>query len=304
MTEKHDPRARRLAMVLEPVAAQVYFSPECHAAYAELGFSPSPGSTSGGVQLPDGPAYFTSRGSVMGQVSGAVVAAAFGVFNPEAVVPSIDFGWTKVDAPTICAARTRGAVAQLERVLGPAPDGLARATVLLGTATAPLRPEGKPLYAGLLSLGLPGEPLADAWRLADMLREYRGDAHIAAWTSAVLDATEIGLLTEPYWGIPLRTYVRTRAWSDEQLDAAEKRLVERGLLTDGALTDEGRALRESIEAATDAQCVPMLDALGDDGLEELIGLLSPWGKAIRAAGGYPAQGPHELASLSGRSSSR
>ena len=289
-------------MVLEPVAAQVYFSPECHAGYAELGFSPSPGTTSGGVQLPDGPAYFTSRGSVMGQVAGAVVAAAFGVFNPEAVVPSIDFGWSLVDAPTICAARTRGAVAQLERVLGPSPDGLARAAVLLATAVAPLRPEGKPLYAGLLGLGLPGEPLADAWRLADMLREYRGDAHIAAWTSADLDATEIGLLTEPYWGIPLRTYVRTRAWSDEQLDAAEKRLVERGLLEDGALTDEGRALRESIEAATDAQCVPMLDALGDDGLEELIGLLSPWGKAIRDAGGYPAQGPHELASLSGRSS--
>jgi hypothetical protein len=300
MTEQHDQRARRLAMVLEPVAAQVYFSPECHAAYAALGFSPSPGTTSGGVELPDGPAYFTSRGSVMGQVSGAVVAAAFGVFNPEAVVPSVEFGWNKVDAPTICAARTDGGVAQLERVLGPSPEGLARVTSLLETAVAPLRPEGKPLYAGLLGLGLPGEPLADAWRLADMLREYRGDAHTAAWTSAVLDATEIGLLTEPYWGIPLRTYVRTRAWSDEQLDAAEARLVERGLLAGGALTDEGRVLRESIEAATDAQCVPMLEALGNDGLEELIGLLTPWGKAIRDAGGYPAQGPHELAALSAR----
>jgi hypothetical protein len=300
MTQQHDQRARRLAMVLEPVAAQVYFSPECHAAYAALGFSPSPGTTSGGVELPDGPAYFTSRGSVMGQVSGAVVAAAFGVFNPEAVVPSVGFGWNKVDAPTICAARTDGAVAQLERVLGPSREGLARVTSLLETAVAPLRPEGKPLYAGLLGLGLPGEPLANAWRLADMLREYRGDAHTAAWTSAVLDATEIGLLTEPYWGIPLRTYVRTRAWSDEQLDAAEARLVERGLLAGGALTDEGRALRESIEAATDAQCAPMLDALGNDGLEELIGLLTPWGKAVRDAGGYPAQGPHELAALSAR----
>jgi hypothetical protein len=300
MTEPHDQRARRLAMALEPVAAQVYFSPECHAAYASLGFSPSPGMTSGGVELPDGPAYFTSRGSVMGQVSGAVVAAAFGVFNPEAVVPSVEFGWSKVDAPTICAARTGGAVAQLERVLGSSPEGLARANVLLEKAVAPLRPEGKALYAGLLGLGLPGEPLADAWRLTDMLREYRGDAHIAAWTSAGLDATEIGLLTEPYWGIPLRTYVRTRAWSNEQLDGAEARLVARGLLADGALTVEGRALRESIEAATDAQCTPMLDALGDDGLEELIGLLAPWGEAIRAAGGYPAQGPHELASLSAR----
>jgi hypothetical protein len=281
-------------MVLEPVAAQVYFSPECHAAYAALGFSPSPGSLPSGVELPDGPAYFTSRGSVMGQVPGDVVAAAFAVFNPEAVVPSVEFGWSKVDAPTICDARTTGAVAQLTRVLGPEPEGLSRATDLLGVAGAPLRPEGKPLYAGLLSLGLPGDPMGDMWRRADLLREFRGDAHTAAWTAAGLDATEIGLLTELYWGLPMRTYIRTRAWSDEQLDAAEGRLVARRLVADGAFTEAGGALRASVEEATDAQCGPMLDALGDD-LEELLGILGPWGAAIRAAGGYPSQGPHELA---------
>src|ERR1700722_20764171 len=135
---------RKLAMALEPVAGQVYFSPECHAAYAALGFSPSPGSLPNGVQFPDGAAYFPSRGSVMGQVPGAVVAAAFAVFNPEAVVPSVEFGWSKVDAPTICDARTRGAVGQLERILGPSPDGLVRAIELLEKAATPLRPEGKP----------------------------------------------------------------------------------------------------------------------------------------------------------------
>jgi hypothetical protein len=285
---------RRLAMVLEPVAGQVYFAPECHDAYARLGFSPSPGTTAGGVQLPDGPAYFTSRGSVMGQVPGEVVAAAFAVFNPEAVVPSVEVGWTKVDAATICAARTAGATAQLARILGPEPEGLKRATQLLTDAVAPLRPEGRPLYSGLRSLGLPGDPLGDMWRLSDYLREYRGDAHTAAWTSAGLDATEIGLLTELYWGLPLRTYVRTRAWSDTQLDAAEERLVERGLLADGALTVEGRERREAIEAATDAQCEPIVAALGDRG-DELVALLTSWGDAIKAAGGYPAQGPHELA---------
>ncbi len=281
-------------MALEPVAGQVYFSPECHAAYAALGFSPSPGSLPGGVELPDGPAYFTSRGSVMGQVPGEVVAAAFAVFNPDAVVPAVAFGWSKVDAPTICAARTAGATGQLVRVLGPAPEGLGRATDLLARAAAPLRPEGKPLFAGLQSLGLPGEPMGDMWRLADLLREYRGDAHTAAWTSAGLDATEVGLLTELYWGLPLRTYVRTRAWSAAQLDAAEDRLSGRGLVAEGALTPGGRALRESIEVATDAQCAVLLDALGGT-CDELIALLTPWGEAIRAAGGYPPQGPHDLA---------
>ncbi len=294
MTELRAARTRLLAMALEPLAGQVYFSPECHAAYAELGFAPSPGSLAGGVQLPDGPAYFTSRGSVMGQVPGEVVAAAFAVFNPEAVVPAVEFGWSKVDAPTICAARTRGAVDQLVRILGPEPAGLGRATELLADAVAPLRPEGKPLFAGLRSLGLPGDPVGDLWRLADLLREYRGDAHTAAWTSAGLDATEVGLLTELYWGLPMRTYVRTRAWSAEQLDLAEGRLSDRGLVAGGALTEAGRTLRESVEAATDAQCEPVLVALGDN-LDEVIGVLTPWGQAVRDAGGYPAQGPHDLA---------
>ena len=180
------------------------------------------------------------------------------------------------------------------RVLGAEPDGLGRATELLAEAVAPLRPEGKPLFAGLLSLGLPGDPMGDMWRLADLLREYRGDAHTAAWTSAGLDATEVGLLTELYWGLPLRSYIRTRAWSDAQLDEAEGRLSERGLVADGALTEAGRTLRESVEVATDAQCEVMVDALGD-GFDELIELLTPWGQAVRDAGGYPPQGPHDLA---------
>ena len=238
--------ARRLAAALEPFAGQVYFSRECHALYEGLGFSPSPGQM-GKVALPDGPAYFTSRGSVLGQVPGTVVAAAFGVFNPAAVMPA-------------------------ER----------------------LRPEGRALYAGLLALELPREPVGAAWRLADRLREYRGDAHIAAWLDGGYDATEIGLLTELYWGLPMRTYVRTRAWSDEQLDEAETRLIERGLVVDGAMTEAGRRSREEVEVATDRQCQPIVDGLGD-GLEELIGILMPWDDEIRAAGGYPPAGPHTLA---------
>jgi hypothetical protein len=292
------PAARRLASALEPFAAAVYFSPECHAAYEALGFGPSPGQA-GDVHLPDGPAYFCSRGSVMGQVPGEVVAAAFGVFNPAAVVPSVAYGWTLTDAPTICAARDTGATAQLVRILGEQPEGLARATELLGRAVAPLRPEGRPLYAGLTALGPPGTPMGDAWRLADRLREYRGDCHTAAWTSARFDATEIGLITEPYWGVPLRSYVRTRAWSQEDLDGAHERLKERGLLDDFGLTDAGRAEREAVEEATDGACTPALDALGGD-LEELLGILEPWGAAIRAAGGYLSGGPHDLAAAASR----
>jgi hypothetical protein len=291
-------RARRLAAALEPFAGQVYFSPECHAAYAELGFGASPGTTANGVALPDGPAYFTSRGSALGQVPGELVAATFAVFNPDVVVPSVTFGWTITEAQTIAAARTAGAIAQLVRILGKAPDGIDTVIDLLTRATEPLRPEGRGLYAGVLSLGLPGNPMGDAWRLADRLREFRGDAHIAAWTSAGFDATEIGLLTELFWGLPMRTYIRTRAWSDADLDAAEQRLRDRGLLEGDGFSEQGRAERGEVEAATDRQMAPTIDALGDD-LATLLGILEPWGAEIRAAAGYLPSGPHELARARG-----
>jgi len=287
--------ARALAGALEPVTGQVYFSPECHAGYESLGFSGSPAKM-GDVALPDGPAYFCSRGSVMGQVPGELVAAAFGVFDPVAVVPAVAHGWALTDAATICEARSEGAVGQLRRILGDAPDGLSRATELLHRANKGLRPEGRALYAGLLALGLPGDPIGDMWRLGDCLREYRGDSHIAAWVSAGFDATEIGLLTELYWGLPPRTYVRTRAWSDEALDAAEARLTARGMLAGSSLTDNGRAEREDVEVVTDRACRRIVTNLGDD-LDELVGILRHWGGAIQAAGGYPSRGPHDLAQV-------
>ena len=286
-------RARGLAAALEPVAGQVYFAPECHEEYARLGFDPSARTTKG-VAMPDGVAYFTSRGSILGQVPGDVVAATFAVFNPATVVPAVALGWTRTDATTIGAARTRGATAHLTRVLGHDPAGLDRANELLDRATQDLRPEGKPLFAGLRALGLPGDPMGDMWRRADMLREFRGDAHIAAWTSAGLDAVEVGLLTELYWKLPMGSYIRSRAWSPEELDAGRARLAERGLIAGDGFTDAGRALREEVELATDRQCRPAIEALGDD-LDELVALLSGWGEAIRAAGGYPAAGPHDMA---------
>src|SRR5689334_20661515 len=291
-------RARTLAATIEPFAGQVYFSPECHAAYEALGFQPSPGEVSG-VAMPDGAAYFCSRGSVMGQVPGEVIAAAFAVFNPAAVVPAVTWGWTLSDAASMCDARTSGAVAQLVRILGPEPDGLARATELLQRATEPLRPEGRPLYSGLRSLETPGDPMGDVWRLADMLREYRGDAHTAAWTSAGFDAVEIGLLTELYWGLPPRSYVRTRAWSDDDLDAAWARLEQRRLVDGSAMSARGRTEREAVEVTTDRQCRAAIETIGDD-FDELVGILAPWGAAIRAAGGYLPTGPHELATAASR----
>jgi hypothetical protein len=291
--EELSKRARALAATLEPVAAQVYFAPEAHARYEALGFGPSPGDFAG-VAAPEMAAYFTSRGSVMGQVPGEVVAAAFGVFKPEVVIKAVDRGWSVTDAETICGARDEAGVAQLVRIIGERPVGIDRANELLARAVQRLRPEGRPLYGGLASLALPSGAIGTLWRRTDMLREYRGDSHINAWTTAGIDACEMCLLTEPYWGLPLRTYSRTRAWSDAEFDTATEQLTRRGWIHEGGLTEEGRAERERIELATDLQCKRFVDDLGDD-IDELVALLSPWGKAIRSAKGYPASGPQELA---------
>jgi hypothetical protein len=291
-------KARRLAAVVEPFAGQVYFSPECHAEYAGLGFSPSPRQRNG-MALPDGPAYFCSRGSVLGQVPGQLVASAFAVFSPSAVVPAVTFGWSITDAATIERARTEGAIAQLTRILGPEPTGVERVRDLLGRASGSQRVAGKPLYAGVLAQEVPSSAMGAAWRFADRLREYRGDAHTAAWTSAGFDAVEIGLLTELYWGLPLKTYIRSRGWSEAELDDGMRRLEYRGLLRECSFTELGREQREAVELNTDRQCRPVIESLGGD-FDEVISLLAPMGKAIRAQRGYPASGPHEMAGLTAR----
>jgi hypothetical protein len=278
--------ARTVAAHLEPVVGQVYFAPECHEAYVKLGFGPSPGSFGAGVAAPDGPAYFTSRGSLMGQVAPHVVAAAFGVFKPEIVAPSVAYGWTLTNAPTIFAARRAGAVAQLERVCG-APDARAtRAAEILAPAVDALAEPGRPLFAGLRTQwDDPHDPWTRLFHLGDMMREYRGDAHVAAWTAAGVDAIEIGLLTEAYIGLPLRTYIRTRGWNDDELNAAVDRLTARGWIDGDKLTDTGRREREAIERATDIQLTPAIVAIGDD-VNEFVEILAPWGTSMRDAGGY------------------
>lgn len=291
-------KGRALGAALEPVIGQVYFSPECHANYVALGFQPSPGEMNG-VALPEGVAYFTSRGSLMGQVPGELVAAAFAVFNPVVVVPSVQAGWKITDAATICGARRDGAIAQLERILGAKPGGVAKARAILQRAVDVLRPEGRPLFAGTLSQSIPSTDLGACWHFGDMLREFRGDSHTAAWIAAGLDATEIGLLTELYWGLPLKSYSRTRGWSEDDYTRAIDRLESRGLLANGDFTPAGRSLREQVEVDTDDQMRAALTAIGSD-FDQLIDILGPWSRAVQQMKGYPASGPHELAEAAKR----
>lgn len=265
--------SRRLRDLVEPLAANVYFAPEAQENYKALGLSYIP-------------SYFRSRSACMGDVAGEVVVAAFGVFNPAIVLPAMENA-RQVTVDDILDARQRGAVEGLTRILGGVPDGVDRATELLRRAADACTCEGHAIYAGLRSLGFPGEPMGDFWRAADLVREHRGDSHIIAWTSHDVDAVEVTLLTELWWRLPLKSYVGTRGWTPEEIDAGIDGLIERGLIEGEGFTTKGEELRASIEEATDRQERRVVEALGDDA-DELLDLLEPWSKAVVASGGYPS----------------
>ena len=125
----------------------------------------------------------------------------------------------------VLAARLRGAIAGLTRVLDGVPDGLARATELLARAGEAATIEGHPICAGLRSLRPPGDPVGDFWRAADVLREHRGDSHVAAWVSHGVDAVEITLLTELWWRlrcvVAIITYLLANTGTTLSLDLAK-----------------------------------------------------------------------------------
>jgi hypothetical protein len=264
--------SRRLRDLCEPIAGSVYFVPEAQESYRALGLEGFAES------------YFISRGACLGRASGEVICAAFGVFNPDLVLPAVDAGWAKTDPATILEARQNGATSGLERMLGDA--DVSRAVAILRPVMESVDYAGRALFAGLRSLDFPDHDLAQLWRVCDYVRERRGDGHIAAWVSAGCPMTEISVLTELAWGLQIGQYSPTRGWSKEQVQAAAESLEAKGYLRDGALTDEGKAYRRSIEEATDAGEASVVDALGDDA-DELFALLAPVQEKVLEARGYP-----------------
>ncbi|MEO5900222.1 MAG: hypothetical protein ABIR68_08825, partial [Ilumatobacteraceae bacterium] len=145
-------------------------------------------------------------------------------------------------------------------------------------------------FAGLRALATPTDAVGRMWRLGDELREFRGDAHIAAAAAAGFSGCQLQVLTERCAGMPPLSYAAGRGWDADQLAAAESALRTRGLLDGDVATDPGCAAREAIETETDRLCAPMVEALGDD-VVELVGRLQEWGAAIRAAHGYYPSSP-------------
>jgi hypothetical protein len=268
------PVARRLFDLTEPISLVNFFSEEPNEAMAELGFR----------NYWDG--YFAGRSAPLGRVPAEVVDAAFYSFADGEVARHIPKVWGTTTPEAAHAARERGCVAALRRILGDlvGTAGLARAAELLAEAAVSAPTAGRVMYAGLRSLPLPEEPVARLWHAANMLREHRGDGHVVALVSERIGGIEAHVLSALDMGIyPAESFGRIHHLPAALLVEVMAGLRDRGLLdADGRFTEAGRATKDRIEALTDALAEAPYDALEPAELDELVALLEPIAARLRA----------------------
>jgi hypothetical protein len=271
-----EPVARRLFELTEPISLVNFFSEEPNDAMAALGFS----------NYWDG--YFAGRSAPLGRVPAEVVDAAFYSFAEGEVARHIPQVWDTTTPAAAHAAREQGCVAALRKILGTLVDdsGLARAAGLLAKASTSAPTEGRVMYAGLRALPMPEEPVARLWHAANMLREHRGDGHIAALLSEQIGGTEAHVLSALDSGIyPAESFGRIHHLPKARLAEVMDGLCDRGLLdAAGRFTDDGRETKDRIEALTDALAEAPYAALEVAELDQLIASLEPISQRLEATG--------------------
>lgn len=278
----YDPSSgRRCHDAINPVHTCLYFAPEPTQAFTALGLEAGAMS------------YLAGRAAPLGAVSAGTVTATFYNFNHAHVARHIPAAWRISTPEAVLEARLRGAHEALLRLLGPealASNQMAEAAKLASYATEACRREARPLYAANADLPAPEQPHLALWHAATLLREHRGDGHIAALAGAGLSGIE-ALVLHNATGTTVTSAVfkHTRGWSDEQWATARERLGERNLLDEaGELTPAGTELRGNVEELTDRLDVAPYDHLGPRARERLIELASAFATSLRAAGAFPS----------------
>ena len=263
--------ARRLRDALEPIATQGWWARQPSERMAGLGLG-----------FFDG--YVWGRAAGLGTPSAAVVVATFGVFDPAMLTSVYEQAVVAASREDVLAARAEGATEALADVVS-AEDAAAVADPLLD-ALAGIDGMGRALFSGLRALPLPDTAHGRLWRSAELVREHRGDGHLAAAVAAGLDMAAVNVLTELWLGFGVGEYSATRGLSPDQLAAALGSLEAQGLVADGALTSVGRSRREELELATDRSQQALIDALGE-AIEPVIDRAGAISTKIVAARSFP-----------------
>jgi hypothetical protein len=277
--------ARLLWHVLEPYHAVVYFAPEAKQLYADAGLK-------GGWM-----GYFASRSAAMGPVPADVVIATFFNFHPRMVRRAIPDAWTLSAPERVLAARLAVADVALRRLLGASIDAteVAEAADIAQDAADACSEHGRPLFAAHASLPWPETPHLMLWHAATLLREHRGDGHVATLVAEGIDGCECHVLAAAAGKVDPVSQRAARGWSEEEWDAAEERLRERHLVDpEGKLTDRGRALHEDFEDRTDQLALAPYATIGQQRAERLEQIMLDISNVIASGGGVPFPNPMAL----------
>lgn len=250
--------ARRTFRSMEAVHGMIYFTPDAPPEYASVGIT----SNRAG--------YFASRAAAFGEASPELVIATFVNFHPGLVRHAMSGLWHDTTPALMLDARMRAVDTSLRRafgadVLGSA--GLSTIAELLRRAALVSceHPEGRPLFAAHSTLAWPDEPHLVIWHAQTLLREFRGDGHVAALTVEGLGGLDALISHAASGDVPADVLRRTRAWSEEEWANGIASMCERGLVDEaGTFTDAGRAQRERVEATTDRVSLAPYATLGDD----------------------------------------
>jgi hypothetical protein len=276
--------ARRTFRAAEPIHGMIYFTPHGPDAYAELGLTHQRMT------------YFASRSAAMGAVPAETVIATFFNFSPAIIRLVIPAAWDIASPPRVLAARLAAVDRSLRQAWG---DDIGGPQVLEAAALARRaaeqardRPQGRPLFAAHAALPWPDEPHLVLWHAQTLLREYRGDGHVALLLTEGLDGLG-ALITHAATGaIPADVLRSSRTWTEQDWAAGVDRARSHGWLTDGpelALSGAGRRRRQSIEDRTDELAVFPYEAIGEDGCARLVELARPLSAAVMSADlGFPA----------------
>ena len=273
---------RRIHRVIEPVHTVVYFAEQASEIYGRIGLDARSG-------------YFASRSAALGAVRAEVVTALFYNFSPDLVSHALAGVWDHTTPADVLQARLDVADAALRGHLGDEvveSDAMVRAAELARMAAleATHYLEGRALFAAHAALPWPEEPHLVLWHAVTLLREFRGDAHVAALVSTGLDGLDAIVIAAAARQIPEVFLRSTRGWSDEAWASAVDLHRATGWIAadpgpDGTpvLTEDGTAQREAIEAATDRGSTLPWIAIGVGGITELATLVKPWARTLSDA---------------------
>jgi len=274
--------ARRLWSRLEPIHVVTYFSPEALAALSGAGYK--------GFWM----GYFAGRAAPMGPVGPEVVLATFYNFSIAHVSRAIPDAWSFAPPGAALEARQRGAAAALQRAFagGDLAEAVVTAGVLARAAAESAPVEGRALFAANRALQWPEEATAALWHACTLLREHRGDGHVAALAAAGIGGREANVLQAAAGVVSRDIFRAARHYDDAEWDRVSARLMDRGLIAhDGKLTARGQEVRDDVEARTDRIALTAYDILDDEQLQQLLDALTALARAVIATGDIPEVTP-------------